>query len=85
MQRDERDVRPYLTKPVDEVGTDVDRHHLVTEPVQRVLHARARPQRDVALERPPALEHGDPHPAFLRSSTTFSERGGAGFTPVSVE
>ena len=82
-------------QPVDEVGADVDRDHLVAEPVERVLHARARAQRDLPLERVAALEDRDLHPALRRSGSTRASgscgdpprrraAGGAGSAPVSV-
>ena len=64
---------------VDEVGADVDRQHVVAEPRQRVLDARAGAQRDRALQRRPALEHRDLHEASRRrSGTTFSRLGASG-------
>ena len=42
VQRDERDVRRASPQPLDEVGADVDRDHLVAEALERVLDARAR-------------------------------------------
>ena len=52
VQRDERDVRRRASRRrVDQVAADVDRDDLVAEPLERVLDARARAQRDLALER----------------------------------
>ena len=88
VQGDERDVGPLGLQAVDEVGADVDRQHLVAEPRQRVLDARARAQRDRPLQRRAALQHRDLHEASRRrSGTTFSDGArlaGAGLTPVSV-
>ena len=42
VQRHEGDVGALGDEPVDEVGADVDRHHVVAEPLERVLDARAR-------------------------------------------
>ena len=91
MQSDERHVGLHRPQAVHQIGTDVDRHHLVPEPVQRVLDPRARAQRYLALERAAALQHRDLHPVRRRSSTTFSEGAGsatvgaAAGRPVSVE
>ena len=95
VQRDERDVGARRLEPLDEVGADVDARHLVAEPLERVLHLGAGAQRDVALERAAALEHGDPaHCARRRSGSTLGSAGsetggaarrtGAGSAPVSV-
>ncbi len=93
MQRHERDVGAGLAEPVHEVRADVDRHDLVAEPVERVLHARARAQRDLPLERVAALEDRDLHPALRRSGSTreagsedgsAAGLGAAGSAPVSV-
>ena len=51
--------------------------HLVAEPVERVLHARARAQRDLPLERVAALEDRDLHPALRRSGSTRASGSGA--------
>ena len=59
VQRDERDVGLRLAQPLDQVVADVDRDRLVAEPVERVLDARARAQRHLALERRAALEDRD--------------------------
>ena len=59
VQADERGVDLDLAQPLDEVVTDVDRAHLVPEALERVLDARAGAQRDLALQRAPALEHRD--------------------------
>jgi hypothetical protein len=96
VQRDERDLRAVLAQPLDEVGADVDRDDLVPEPLERVLDARARLQRDLALERAPALEDGDArhaprasHPR-LRSIGRIGRRSwrqsrpGAGSSPRAV-
>ena len=54
-----------------ETAFDVDRDDLVAEPLQRITHARARAQRDLALERLAAREDRDEaHPARRRSGTT---------------
>ena len=60
-----------LAQPRDEVAADVDADDVVAEPLQRVLDPRARAQRHLALERPPALEHRDA--AHVRCAA----RGGA--------
>jgi hypothetical protein len=38
----ERDVGPRFTQSLDEVGAHVDRHHVSSELLQRVLDARCR-------------------------------------------
>jgi hypothetical protein len=43
VQRDERDVGRGGGQAVDEVRADVDRRHLVAEPLERVLDPGARP------------------------------------------
>ena len=48
-----------LAQARDEVVADVDADHLVAQALERVLHAGARAQRDLALQRAPALEHRD--------------------------
>ncbi len=75
MHGDEGDVGGLGAEPFHEVGADVDRDHLVAEPFQRVLDPGAGAQRDAALERAAALEHGDLHPdpsPARRNGTTFS-------------
>ena len=94
MQRHEGHVGALRRQPVHEVRTDVDRHHVVAEPVERVLHARARAHRDLPLERVAALEDRDLHPALRRSGSTRASGSGAaapraagrgaGSAPVSV-
>ena len=72
VHRDERDVRPRLGEAVDEVRPDVDRDHLVAEPLERVAHAGARAQRHLALERLASGEHRDAtHLAARRRSGTI--------------
>ena len=78
VQRHERHVRALVAEPVDEVRADVDRHHLVAEPLERVLDARARAQRDLPLERVAALEDRDLHPALRRSGSTRASGSAAG-------
>jgi hypothetical protein len=41
VHRDERDIRRGVTKPVDEILPHVERHHLVAQALERILHARA--------------------------------------------
>ena len=56
----------------DQLGADVDRHHLVAERDERVLDPRAAAQGDLALQAAAALEHGDLHSASAgrRNGTT---------------
>ncbi len=56
----ERDLGRLVAQPADQVEAHVDAHHLVAQPLERVLHARARAQRHLALERAAALEDRDP-------------------------
>ena len=60
-------------EPLDEVRPDVDADDVVAEPLQRVADPRAGAQRDLPLERLPALEHRDAAhrspPARRRSGT----------------
>jgi hypothetical protein len=60
VHRDERHLGPRLAQAADEVQSNVDRHGLVPEPPQRVLHASARAQRHLALEGAAPLQ--DRHP-----------------------
>ena len=48
-------------EPRSELAVEIERHRLVPEPPQRTLDARARAQRDRALERPAAAQHPDVH------------------------
>jgi hypothetical protein len=93
VQGDERDVGRHGAQAVDEVGADVHRDDLVAEARQRILHPGAGAQRDLALERAPALEHRDLHARLARrcSGTTLGpsgadgrSAGAAGSVPVSV-
>ena len=79
VHRHERHVRPRLAQARHQVRGDVDPHHVVPEPLERVLHARAGAQRHRPLERAAALEHHDPaHPPRARRSR--SARPGSGST-----
>ena len=90
VQRDERDVGRELAQPGDEVVADVDAVDLVAEALQRVLDARARLQRDAALERAAALEDRDlltgpsaasalaPLQLAATSASALGRRGSAG-------
>ena len=86
---DEGDVGPLGDQALDQVGADVDRQHLVAEPLQRVLDPRPRAQRDAPLQRPPAFEDRDLHASSaLRNGSTFGAGSSAGSgnrcSPVSV-
>ena len=59
---------------LDEVGADVDRDDVVAEALERVRDARAGAQRDVALQRLPALEHGDAVIARRRRGVAAARR-----------
>ena len=50
VQGDEGHVGRRFAQPRDKVVADVDADHLVAQALQRVLHARSRAQRDLALE-----------------------------------
>ena len=88
VHRDEGHVGPLGAQALDQVGADVDRQHLVAEPLQRVLDPRPGAQRDAALQRAAAFQHRDLHPASpaLRNGSTFgvdSSRGSGSFcSPV---
>jgi hypothetical protein len=49
VERDESQLGPVRLETLDQIGADVDRHHLVAEPLERVLDACARLQRDLTL------------------------------------
>ena len=79
VERDERHVGLRRLELLDEVGPDVDRRHVVAQSLERVLDLGRRAQRDVALQRAPALEQRDPaHCARLRSGRTLGGSGEAG-------
>ena len=73
VERDERDVRPRVGEPLDQVRADVDRDDVVAQPLEGVAHPGAGAQRDLPLEGLPALEHRDAAhrspPARRRSGT----------------
>jgi hypothetical protein len=99
VQRDERDVGPLAQQAVDEIAPTSIEITLVAEPLERVLDACARAQRDLPLERAPALEDRDAaHARALARAQLGTVAGGpdssgrapadgraAGVVPVSVE
>ena len=60
VQRDERDIGVGVEQLRHQLRPGVDRHDLVAEPLQAVLHPRAGAQRHRPLERAAALQHRDP-------------------------
>ena len=66
VERDEGQIGTGLGEPLHQVGAHVDRHDLVAEALERVLHPGARLQRYLSLERAAALENRDPAQARLR-------------------
>ena len=65
MERDERDVGPLGLEPLDQVVPRVERDDVVALG-ERILDPRARAQRNLPLERPPALEDRDLHASGSR-------------------
>ena len=97
VHRDEGDVGALGLEPPHQVGADVDRQHLVAEPLERVLDPGAGAQRDAALERAAAFEDRDLHaepprrtcgtaPRSRRSRLAGGgrPRPGSGCSPVSA-
>ncbi len=50
MHRDEGDVGALGAQPLDQISADVDRQHLVPEPLKGVLDPGGGAQRDAALK-----------------------------------
>jgi len=57
VQRDECHVGSRRRQLGHQIRSDVNRHHVMAEALERILHASAGAQRNLALERAPALEN----------------------------
>src|SRR6185437_11598078 len=84
VQRQEGDVGRVLLKALHEVGTHVDRDHLVPQPSERVLDPRARAQRHLALRRRSGNETTRPPSSDSVSACCDPRAGGGCSWPVSV-
>ncbi len=68
---DEGDVGPLGAQALDQIAVGFQRQHLVAEPPEGVFDPGAGAQRDPALERATAFEHGDLHaPSAFRNGNT---------------